>query len=259
VSGSKPFADASRSTYESPDTVAHYSQDTDLHPPERLLFERYLRPGMAILDIGVGAGRSVPYLSAIGRPYIGVDYSAAMIEACRARFPGHEFLHADATDLGRFADASFDAVVFTLNGIDTIQEVGQRTRCLRECARVLREGGTFIYSVHYARFLCFPPRWRNAGLLKRGWRIVYAIVQSLRNIRHRLPSAAFWQGAGYVVDPLVYGQLRLYAATRARVVEELRHAGLEALDCVNGYYPERWPPFATPWYYYAARRANASA
>jgi cyclopropane fatty-acyl-phospholipid synthase-like methyltransferase len=72
--------------FNDPTVVAYYDHEKAIHESERLLFETYLKEGMAILDIGVGAGRTTPYLSRIAARYVGVDYSEAMIAKCRATF-----------------------------------------------------------------------------------------------------------------------------------------------------------------------------
>ena len=78
-------------TWSKPEVASYYSSLTYLTPCEQLLFDKYLRPGMAILDMGVGGGRTTPYLSSIAGRYVGADYSAEMIAAMRrglGRAPG---------------------------------------------------------------------------------------------------------------------------------------------------------------------------
>src|SRR5262245_106242 len=41
----------------------------------------------AVLDVGVGGGRTVPHLHALAGRYLGIDYAAAMVRRCRERFP----------------------------------------------------------------------------------------------------------------------------------------------------------------------------
>jgi SAM-dependent methyltransferase len=143
---------------------------------EQLLFDTYLRPGMAILDLGVGGGRTTPYLSAIASRYVGVDYSEEMIRACRSKFPHLRFNVADASDLSQFADASFDSVVFSFNGLDCLAPHEKRENCLRECHRVLKAGGVYIFSSHNPRSLFLDWQWdrdrlrRLANKVAGGWR-----------------------------------------------------------------------------------------
>ena len=124
-------------TYLAPEVASHYAGLNYLTLCERLLFRTYIKPGMAVLDLGVGGGRTTSYLSRVASRYVGVDYSEAMIRACRRKFPNLNFLLADASDLSAFEDASFDAVVFSYNGLDCVVPDQKRHRCLRECWRVL--------------------------------------------------------------------------------------------------------------------------
>src|ERR1700693_4766502 len=89
-------------TYNVPAVAAYYAGLRYLTPCEKLLFDAYLKPGMSILDLGVGGGRTTPYLSSIAGRYAGVDSSAEMIEPCRKKFPKLEFEVGNASDLSRF-------------------------------------------------------------------------------------------------------------------------------------------------------------
>jgi SAM-dependent methyltransferase len=100
-----------------------------------------------ILDLGVGAGRTVPLLLSISRDYVGLDYTPEMVWGCREEHPGVQVVHGDARDLARFHDGSFQLVVFSSNGIDAVNPV-DRLRVLREAHRVLRVGGALLFSTH---------------------------------------------------------------------------------------------------------------
>src|ERR1700726_2883862 len=106
--------------YNAPAVAEYYAALNYLTPCERLLFDTYLRPGMAILDLGVGGGRTTSYLSSIASRYVGVDYAEGMIAACRRKFPQLAFEVADAADLSKFLPSSFDAMVIAFNGIDYV-------------------------------------------------------------------------------------------------------------------------------------------
>lgn len=103
--------------------------------------------GKRILDIGVGGGRTTRRLLELSRDYTGIDYSALFVERARRTFPGVRILHCDARDLGPFEDASFDFVMFSLNGIDYVGHE-DRLRILKEVRRVLRKAGYFSFSSH---------------------------------------------------------------------------------------------------------------
>ncbi len=103
--------------------------------------------GKRILDLGVGAGRTVPFLRAISEDYVGVDFSAEMVDASRRKYPDVRIEVGDARDLSRFTDGSFDLVVFSWNGIDAVDH-DDRALVLREVARVLSSEGVFLFSTH---------------------------------------------------------------------------------------------------------------
>lgn len=137
-----------------------------------------------VLDIGVGGGRTVEPLSAIARSYVGVDYSQAMVDLARRDHPGVRLETADARDLSRFTEASFDAVVFSFNGIDSIAHE-DRLEVLSQVRRVLRPDGVFAFSSHnrdYHRFDLLP--WQ------RQWRFgrttIRKSVHALRHLRTHL-------------------------------------------------------------------------
>ena len=77
------------SEYNDSAVVGSYEEAVDsigLWESEKLIFGKYLRPGMKILDIGCGAGRTTFNLYKLGyRDITGFDLSAAMIAACKKR------------------------------------------------------------------------------------------------------------------------------------------------------------------------------
>ena len=134
-------SDTNLKTYSDPAVVTLFAKMEKLQPCEEIIFQRWIRPGATVLELGVGGGRTAGPLAKIASQYIGLDYSQGMVEACRARYPQLEVYHGDATDLSRFEDRHFDAVVFSFNGIDCIRSDEGRATCLREVARVLKPGG----------------------------------------------------------------------------------------------------------------------
>ena len=102
-----------------------------------------------ILDIGVGAGRTVAALREISADYVGVDYVQEMVDHCRSRFPGVRFEKADARSLPQFADASFDLIVFDWDGT-LFDSTALITRCIQAaCADV----GVAVPSAHDASWV----------------------------------------------------------------------------------------------------------
>ena len=137
---SKRNPDINLHTYAATETVTHYAALNYLTPCERMLFETYIKPSSAVLDLGVGGGRTTAFLAQRASRYVGVDFIPAMVEACRKKFPALELAVADAANLSSFADASFDAVVFAFNGIDFVHPDSSRLSCFQHIRRVLRPG-----------------------------------------------------------------------------------------------------------------------
>ena len=100
------------------------------------------------LEIGVGTGRiALPFVW-IGADYTGADLSLPMLEVLRRKIAtipeGPRRLKlalADAIALP-FADASFDVIIM----IHLLHLVSDWRQTLRECRRVLREGGWLVLS-----------------------------------------------------------------------------------------------------------------
>lgn len=248
--------DGNLEKYKSDEVVSFYERQTDLQPCEQHLFARHLTPGMAILDMGVGGGRTTPYLAEGAGRYVGADYSEEMVAACRKRFPDLEFCHCDATDMAQFADGTFDAVVFSFNGIDVIRSDEGRARCLAETARVLKPGGVFIFSSHNARILGVWPLLANARGHQIAWRIVRSIFKSASLAARNYGREAYVKGEGYIRDP-VHGGMDHYVSTPATMEPQLAAAGFTVVETVGGHFPEVSAPYLTPWHYYAARKRDA--
>ena len=247
-----PF-DTNLRVYSDPAVVASYAKREKLAPCEEVLFQRWIRPGATVLDLGVGGGRTVGPLSKIASCYIGLDYSEGMVEVCRARYPQLEFHHGDATDLSRFEDKHFDAVVFSANGVDYIRTDEGRAKCLREIARVLKPGGVFVVSSHNAQKVGVWPQLTTAHGIQIPWRILYSLYASARQAVRSLSHAAFWKGSGYVLDP-EFGGLAIYLSTPRTFAPQIESVGLEVVDLVGGQYPDVQALWLTPWYYYACRK-----
>jgi ubiquinone/menaquinone biosynthesis C-methylase UbiE len=145
--------DRNQNAYAASRIVQHYAQLGMLQPAEKTVLDRLhdRLPGMKMLDIGVGGGRTTKHFAAIVADYIGIDYSAAMIAACQKRFADSAqtalFEVCDARDLSRFQDDSFDFILFSFNGIDYVSHV-DRLKVFAEINRVGKPGGYFCFSSH---------------------------------------------------------------------------------------------------------------
>lgn len=237
------------------ETVAFYEGLTELQLCERYAFSKFILPRVSVLDVGVGAGRTVPYLSSDQRRYVGVDYSTLMIESCRKKYPTLPFHSLDAADLSFFAANQFDAVVFSFNGIDYLHPDDKRKKCLNEVRRVLRNDGTFIFSAHNASFVYMAPHLESADTFRKAWRILRSLNRSnVSRFVRKIRSRAFYSGHGYIIDP-THGGLLTHFSTPRFVRQELSNNGFRILEVVSSSYPVKSNRWVSPWYYYVARKS----
>jgi ubiquinone/menaquinone biosynthesis C-methylase UbiE len=141
------------STYRLKDAVVDGYAHGYLQPPEREvinLLGSWLEE-KSMLDVGVGTGRSTLYFAPLVGSYLGTDYSEPMIRECqrqRSTFSGNvDFEVVDVRDLSRFESESFDFVLFSGNGLDTMGH-NDRRLALSELHRVCRPGGYLCLSTH---------------------------------------------------------------------------------------------------------------
>jgi len=95
------------------------------------------QPGERVLDLGCGDGQLTQKLIAAGASVTGVDASADMVVAARARGIAADLARAESLP---YADASFDGV-FSNAALHWVQD---QDAMMREVKRVLRPGGRFV-------------------------------------------------------------------------------------------------------------------
>ena len=280
--GSGKQEDPNLDIYNKSEVAEHYASLDYISPCEKALFGAFLKPGDAILDLGVGGGRTTPHLSRLASRYVGVDYAPKMIAACQQKFPQLEFLVADATNLALLSDRTFDCVVMAFNGMDYLIPGKSRQQCLAEIHRVLKKDGVLIFSSHNPRAIFSRLAWnrkkidevaeRLAG--RRKWllepvralllclRVAVAVLrsgmESVLRLFRRVARRAFWSGDGYMVDP-AHGGLLTHYAVPGRVIAELKQHGFRFLRFTGDDYPRRSREYVTDWYYYVFQKTEPSA
>jgi ubiquinone/menaquinone biosynthesis C-methylase UbiE len=143
------YKSANEKTYNEPYVIRYYAKMSGLTDQEQAVLRR-ISPdvqGKRILDVGIGAGRTIPELKKISDSYVGIDYAQGMVEHCKAKFPDDTIFLCDARAMTCFDDEQFQLVFFSFNGIDNVKH-DDRIRIIKEIWRVLAVGGYFVFSSH---------------------------------------------------------------------------------------------------------------
>ena len=264
--GRVDFDRINQRTYAATRVVRQYRAATGwLEPGEQAAFEliaEQVRDG-AILDIGVGGGRTAPLMLAIGSDYRGIDYCPAMVDVARSRFPHHQFLMMDARQL-TFADSSFDLAAFSHNGIDSV-DIADRRKVLRNVYRVLRRGGYFVFSSLNRQGRAYDDHWPDFGVFCGiRWspnRLLRAVVQFVIGGANWLRLRHF---AGDEQDVAIgnlsahsFGLITLFTSLKAQL-QQLADTGfqVEAVLEPDGrrLAADGSEASNAPWYHFVARK-----
>ncbi len=174
------------------------------------------RAGDRVLDVATGTGMvAAELLARADCTVVGIDQSAAMLAAARARFAGAngshvELIEAQAEALP-FADASFDVLTFTY----LLRYVDDPRSTMLELARVLRPGGR-IASLEFG-----VPPWPPA---RAAWRLYTAIGLPLLGGM----ASREWANVGRFLGPSIRGFYERHPLER--IVAYWRDAGLASVQ-----------------------------
>jgi len=145
-------------------------RETELLPEERVLLDRYLRPGQRLLDVGCGAGREAIGFARAGLSVVGIDLAPAMIALARerARNLGLSIELAVAEPLTLPASAGrFDAVYFSPGIYAHIPGRDRRVRTLARLRDLLVPNGLIVVGPVLAPPLRAFSRARLVDALRR--------------------------------------------------------------------------------------------
>ena len=208
--------------YETGWSLAEYTREEALRPLEAELVAAHFPPSPAtVLDLGCGAGRTTIGLDRIGYGVTAIDLSEALLAEARLRHPDLEFHRMDATALA-FPDGSFDAALFSYNGIDCIHPLAGRRRCLEEVFRVLKPGGTFLLSSHNWVGVI----WSGGYFYLTGYLHAAAFLAAQIGNPHLFEGYFAYRDDG--------GLQHLYSAPPGATIRQLETAGFAILE-VAGY------------------------
>ena len=131
------------------------------------LVARHLGGCRRVLDVGCGEGQVARRLTAAGCSVVGVDPVSAQLAVARERGAEPEYARASADALP-WKDGAFDGVVIGL----ALEHVHDFERALREAARVLVPGGTFLLLVGHPLLQAPGSGWiDDREYDERYWRI----------------------------------------------------------------------------------------
>lgn len=197
---------------------AVYTGSPRLWEHERQLITTYLPPPPAkILDVGCGGGRTTACLAEMGHQVTAIDLSEKLIDRATSAFPGIDFRVMDASRL-TFADNSFDAAIFSHNGLDCIAPVAVRLKVLNEVLRVVRPGGRFYLSSHNIWGKLTPAHRGLNGWASFGYEWAHRLIRQVIKLNLRAFQGYWWY---YDVD----GWQLLYSASPRKNLRAFREAG----------------------------------
>jgi len=105
--------------------------------------QKYIKPGMKILEVGAGTGRYSIALAKLGCAVEAVELIPHNIDVFKQKITAEENIvvrQGDAKDLSCFADASFD-ITLVLGPMYHLYTVDDQRQALTEALRVTKKGG----------------------------------------------------------------------------------------------------------------------
>jgi SAM-dependent methyltransferase len=251
------FDKINRAAYSSRAALKFYDRPRmDLFEAERVILEQ-LTPHIKdrkLLDIGIGAGRTTPYLRNLSHDYTGIDYSRPLIERAKAKFGIETLYFADVRDLSGFAPEKFDFAMCSFNGLDSISH-RDRLRALREIHRVLKFDGFFVFSSHNRGS---PPASEPS---RRGTTMRSFIWSKLLLLGHwgLKPFEVFEKQYAILHDSWVgrYHPLFIYYIAVPAQVEQLQECGFDRVEAYDMKGAKIRDDHESPWIHYVARKRPA--
>ena len=237
--------------------------------------------GNTVIDLGSGAGNDCFVARALvgeSGNVIGIDMTEAMIEKARANaqklgFTNVEFRLGDIENMP-VSDSTADVIISNC----VLNLVPDKEKAFGEIFRVLKPGGTLIFSTHNVRAVLVAPTWsreRVREVAERASRgipavrlvaiplLTFAVVtravlwagwKSFRRCK-RLGSSVFWRGEGYVFDP-AHGSFFAHYSIPKYVMAEVERHGFRLREMEGSEYPARKGELFTKWYYYVFEKPN---
>ncbi|MBE9223905.1 class I SAM-dependent methyltransferase [Phormidium sp. LEGE 05292] len=138
---------------------SRWAYGNGLSSEEQYLIANYLDRSKKTVEAGTGGGRLLLEMSKLGFTSLyGFDYLPEFIEVAKQRDVDSniDFQVQDATQLN-YEDCSFDQILYLGQMISSIDDELGRLKALKEAYRILKVGGTALFS-----FLSFDSRLSSA-------------------------------------------------------------------------------------------------
>jgi ubiquinone/menaquinone biosynthesis C-methylase UbiE len=146
-----------------------YASYAGLRDDEKSFIKEFFpKPPARIIDLGVGSGRTTAPLQEMGYTVIGIEFCEDLVAFANRELPHVNIVQGDARRLD-YENDSFDAAIFSWNGIDYMYPLLERFQVLREVKRIVKPGGIFLVSSHNA-LGCLGRLLRPTLLTKRAIR-----------------------------------------------------------------------------------------
>ncbi|MGI6744633.1 MAG: Malonyl-(acyl-carrier protein) O-methyltransferase [Firmicutes bacterium ADurb.Bin300] len=148
--------------------------------------------GEYVLDLGCGFGCYTEYFRSIGAKIIGVDGSAEMINIAKDKYPDCDYKIADITQRLPFDSNTFD-IVFCNQVLMDIEDIAP---IFAEAKRILRNGGTFYFSIVHPAF--YDSEWQTD---ENGYKYAKAMKAYIDKYSF---TQTFWGETAHFHRPLSY-------------------------------------------------------
>ena len=129
-----------------------------LNEDEKYLIVKYLNKNGKTVEAGTAGGRILREMKDVGfQELYGYDYVPELIEQAKQRDASQSisFEVQDATDL-TYENSSFEQIIYLQQIVCVIEEEDKRLKALTEAYRILKNGGTALFS-----FLNFESRIKS--------------------------------------------------------------------------------------------------
>jgi SAM-dependent methyltransferase len=254
-----------KALYGTAEIVTFFETSDRLQYPERAILERVKEwlAGRRMLDVGVGAGRTTQHFAPLVASYVGVDYAPAMVAACDARF-GNEmdnvtFTGADVRDLSAFDSGSFDFVLFSFNGLDSIGH-GDRLAALAELRRVCAQSGFVCFSSH--NLGAVSQLYRLGPAIKANGYTQGLLEQVILRLLNGSQRALSRKDHAVVREPEHHFRLSNYYIYPSEQLKQLADAGFSYIELYahdgRQIEPSEAANTGGPWVYYLAACSDQS-